>query len=81
MPAIKVIGHNPGGNRRRPTLWECFGKVKVNPIDIKNGKGVHFAIVLQDSFKIALTDEAKEIFAAHQSLLNIMPLGLLLSDI
>ena len=45
MPAIKVIDHNPGGNRRRPTLWECFGKVKVNPSDIKNGKGVHFAIV------------------------------------
>ena len=43
----------------------------MNPSDIKNGKGVHFAIVPQDSFELALTDEAKEIFTAHQFELTV----------
>ena len=43
----------------------------MNPSDIKNGKGVHFANVSQGSFELTLSDEAKEMYAAHKFELTV----------
>ena len=62
MPAIKVLDKNPRANRRRPILWEFFGKIKVNPAELKEGKGIYYAIVPQEKIDEVINDKSKQIF-------------------
>ena len=62
MPAIKIIDKDPKSQRRRPQLWETFGEVGINPNDIKDGKGVYYAIVRQEQVELVISEEVKETF-------------------
>ena len=62
MPAIKVLDRNANGQRRRPQLWECFGEINVNPIALKEGRGIFYAIVHHDKMEECLKEESKNIF-------------------
>ena len=62
MPTIKRIDKDPKSQRRRPQLWETFGEVGINPTDIKDGKGVYYAIVRQEQVELVISEEVKEIF-------------------
>ena len=45
MPAIRVIDRDTGSPKRRSKLWETFGFVGVNPTELRDGKGVYYAII------------------------------------
>ena len=62
MPAIKVVDRDTRSQRRRPKLWETFGIVGVNPTELKEGKGVFYAIVKEEQVETVINDEAKEVF-------------------
>ena len=64
MPAIKVVDRDTRSQRRRPKLWETFGIVGVNPTELKEGKGVFYAIVKEEQVETVINDEAKEVFFA-----------------
>ena len=62
MPAIKVIDREPRQPRRRPKLWETFGLIGINPTDIKEGKGIYYAIIKQEHIESVINDESKQVF-------------------
>ena len=62
MPAIKVIDCESKQPRRLPKLWETFGLIGINPTDIKEGKGIHYAIIKQEHIETVISDEMKQIF-------------------
>ena len=63
MPAIKITDRDPRTEKQKPRLWETFGVVGVNPTEIKEGKGVFFAIVRQNQIEELITDEVKQTFS------------------
>ena len=63
MPAIKIIDKTPRETRRKPCLWECFGLAGINPTEIKEGKGIYYAIVQQEKIEEVLKNDVKEDFA------------------
>ena len=62
MPAIRVIDRESRTPRRRAKLWETFGFVGVNPTELKEGKGVFYAIVRQEQIESVINDEVKSTF-------------------
>ena len=62
MPAIRIIDRDTRSPKRRPKLWETFGLIGINPNQIKDGKGVFYAIVKQEQVDQILEDESKENF-------------------
>ena len=71
MVGIKIVDRDPRAPRRRPRLWECFGRINVNPTDIKDGNGAYYAIVKPDCVEEILSEEEKEIFRNEG--FNILP--------
>ena len=59
MTGIKIIDRSTRASCRRPRLWECFGRIGVNPTDIKDAHGAYYAV---DNAEKLLTNEAKAIF-------------------
>ena len=64
MPAAKVVDKTPRDLRRKPCLRECFGLAGINPTEIKEGKGIYYAVVQQEKIEEVLKDEVKEQFAS-----------------
>ena len=65
MPAIKVVDRDTRSQRCRPKLWETFGLVGVNPTELKEGKGVYYAIVKEDRVETVINNESKEVFSQN----------------
>ena len=62
MTGVKIIDKAPREPRRRPRLWETFGKVGIHPSDIKEGKGCYYAILQSTVVEKLLTDDVKNEF-------------------
>ena len=62
MPAIRVIDRETGSPKRRSKLWETFGLVGVNPTELKDGKGVYYAIIKQNQIETLITEDVKHTF-------------------
>ena len=62
MTGVKVIDRDTRAPCRRARLWECFGRVGVNPTDLKDAKGAFYAIVQTDMVEQLLTREVKTTF-------------------
>ena len=64
MTGIKIVDRDTRGARRRAKLWECFGKLNLNPTDIKDAQygGAYYAILPANQTEKALTTEAKAEF-------------------
>ena len=62
MPAIRIIDRDTRSPKRRPKLWETFGLIGINPNQVKDGKGVFYAIVKQEQVDQILDDDSKEKF-------------------
>ena len=65
MPAVKVFDRNSKSPRRRPHLWETFGVVGVNPTEIKEGRGVYYAIIKQEQIEKLITPDARDTFTQN----------------
>ena len=62
MPAIRVIEQDTRTPRRRAKLWETFGLVGANPTELKEGKGVFYAMVRQEQIEPVISDEVRSTF-------------------
>ena len=68
MPAIKVVDRDSRQAKRRSKLWECFGRLGINPTNIKEGgKGTYYVIVPQDKVEKIISNEVKENFRTQYS--------------
>ena len=62
MPAIKIVNKNTRHPKRKARLWECFGSIGVNPTNIKDGKGINYAIVQQEKVEVIIDLKSKQKF-------------------
>ena len=62
MPTIKIVDKNTRYPKRRARLWECFGSIGVNPLNIKEGKGIYYAIVQKEKVEVIIDQNAKQKF-------------------
>ena len=62
MSAIKVIDREPRQPRRCPKLGETFGLIGIHSPGIKEGKGIHYAIIKQEHIETVISDENKQVF-------------------
>ena len=62
MPGIKILDKNTSGARRRPRLWECFGRINLYPTNIKDARGAYYAIIGNEQIETILNEEAKKVF-------------------
>ena len=62
MPAIKVVDKNTRHPKRKARLWECFGSIGVNPLNIKEGKGTYYTIVQEENVEVIIDQKSKQKF-------------------
>ena len=62
MPGIRIIDKDTMAGKRRLKAWECFGRIGVNPTDLKDGKDAFYAIVKTEQIEMLLTEDAKKVF-------------------
>ena len=60
MTGIKVIDRDSRGPHRRMRLWECLGRINVNPTEIKDAKGAYYVIVNQNQVEHIISDNTKQ---------------------
>lgn len=62
MTGVKIVDKNPRAPRRRGRLWECFGRVGINPTDVKDARGAYYAILPMNMVEKLLEEEVKQTF-------------------